>query len=227
MDAGDVLATLPDLGGGASVEAFAQGAADTVHQAVFTPADRAFFAGIAGHELPNPRINLPRFISGALAADWLSYEAPADRASLERLEAVIRVFPRGFRLWFCRAENGQTLPVGYTGWYPISREAFAKACYAPETLTDRRELWPLPTLAPDGSPIWLFNYSIAGQLRRSAASRRMLQRYAADLANIRTRGLAAAILSVESIRVAERFGMSYRGDMQHEGVSEKVYAQTA
>ena len=146
-----------------------------------------------------------------------------DRADYERLRAVIIAFPAGFRVWFCRLSKvALIVPVAYTGWYPISATAFDRVHNNPRGIKHRRELWPT-ILQPKHNYVWLFNYSILKQLRRSPQSRLMLQSYARDLARIDIAGLAAAVLSPESERVVARFGMSYRGDMTHDGVSEKVF----
>jgi hypothetical protein len=165
-----------------------------------------------------------RLINAALLADWACYATAADRADYRRLRAVMLAFPPGFRLFFCRALAGSFVPVAYTGWYPLTPAAFAKAYDQPGTLTHRGELWPQPVLTPAGDYIWLFNYCILPALRHSAQSRQMLQAYAADLQAIRYRGLAAAVLSDASKRVVARFGMVHTGDMTHDGVTENVYA---
>ncbi|HEX4414188.1 MAG TPA: hypothetical protein VH107_11210 [Lacipirellulaceae bacterium] len=170
---------------------------------------------------------MPKFVNAALAADWACYSAAADQADCGRLSVVIATFPRGFNVWFCNVSPSDWLPVAYTGWYPIGAAAFEKAYAKPSLLYHRGELKPEPNLAAGGSFVWLFNYSIIAQLRKSEQSRAMLQRYAHDLSGEKILGRAAAVLSEESKRVVERFGMSYRGDMTHDGVNENVYAMMA
>ena len=217
------LAVLPESADRVTVDAWATGIAGSLRTSSFDAARRASFTSVSAEDVADTPL-FARFINGALAADWACYEAEADRADFARLRNVIDTFPRGFRLWLCRADDGSFLPVGYTGWYPISEEAFTKAYDNPLLLTHRRELWPRATLSPEGDYLWLFNYCILADLRRSVQSRMMLQNYAHDFTLISVRGLAAAVLSDESKRVVARFGMTYRGDMTHNGVSENVFA---
>ncbi len=218
---GTLLAALADSDEARAVEIWAASVSQPLRE--FDAACRSSFTGITAAEASTSAL-FSRFVNGALAADWACYEAEADRADYQRLRAVIAAFPRGFRLWLCRNADGAFASVGYTGWYPITAEAFAKAYEDPTRLTHRRELWPRSALSPNGDYLWLFNYCIVASLRHSAQSREMLQTYATDLAGIPVRGMAAAVLSEESKKVVARFGMVYRGDMTHDGVRENVFA---
>jgi hypothetical protein len=163
--------------------------------------------------------DLDRFAEQALAADWACYTAPADRAEADRLRAVIAAFPRGFRLYLSGGE-----PVGYTGWYPLPRDVFDRLHDAPQSLTHRGQVMALPGLPPGGGYLYLFNYSIVPALRKTAHSRALVQAYAREINATPHLGLAAVTVSPDGVRVAEKFGMSYRGDMTHDGVTEGVYA---
>jgi len=189
----------------------------------FDERQRQAFTGVTADQAQTTEA-IARFVCGALVADWACYHAAEDRADYQRLHNVITAFPRGFRLWSLPGNDGHPIPVAYTGWYPVSTEAFSKAHDMPAALTHRRELWPLSALPNDGAFIWLFNYCIVESLRRSTESRRMLRAYADDLAAIEVSGMAAAVLSEESKRVVAKFGMTYRGDMTHDGVAENVFA---
>lgn len=188
----------------------------------FNEMERRSFTAIEGAEVRGgERV---KFVIGALIVDWACYDAEADRADFQRLYDVFSAFPRGFRLWLCQTASGEQIPVAYTGWYPISPSAFEKAHTAPNTLLHRRELWPLNGISQDGNYIWLFNYSIIASLRRSIESRRMLKEYAEDIKRIPVLGMAAAVLSEASKSVVAKFGMTYSGDMMHDGVAENVFS---
>lgn len=165
-----------------------------------------------------------RFINAVLLADWACYSIEADRADFSRLSTVLQTFPLGFRLWLCRSPRKIYMPVGYTGWYSITKHAFDTAHDRPSTLTNRSELRPCPTFSQAGEYIWLFNYSIINKLHRSPQSKKMLLTYANELRSRHILGMAATVLSQEGANVATRFGLTYRGDMTHDGVSEKVFA---
>ena len=160
------------------------------------------------------------FARQVLAADWACYSEAADRAEFPRMRAVIACFPQGFRL-YC---NDEGLPVGYTGWYPVSREVFDRLHDTPQTLRHRGEIAPLPALAPTGSYIYAFNYSIVERFRKTPQSARMIQTMASEIAGVPCKGLSAVTVSDDGVRVATRFGMNYRGEMTHDGVPESVYA---
>lgn len=162
-------------------------------------------------------------ITTVLLADWACYAKPEDRAEYLRLHDIISTFPKGFRIWFCQTINKTYLPVGYTGWYPIARSIFEKALMRPGEITHRRELWPEISLSKGEKYLWVFNYSIIKQLRKSEQSKKMLQTYAADIQAVNPCGLAAAVISEESKSVARKLGMAYIGNMTHAGVSEEVW----
>ena len=223
MDAAEVLHRFPAWTAPDRVEPWLHEQLPFVHAGRFDDEARVSFAPLDGHSLPDGQESLRRFANAAILADWACYVANEDRADIPRLQAVIAAYPAGFRVWFCRVA-GMYLPAGYTGWYPISATAFAKAHDAPGQLTSRGELWPVELDRQEGAYIWLFNYSIVSPLRRTALSRRLLETYATDLAAIKIKGLAAAVLSEESKRVVARFGMARRGSMTHLGADEDVYA---
>lgn len=158
------------------------------------------------------------FIKGALAADWACYTTPEDQVDEPRLRAVIAAFPGGFRLYM---KDGA--PVGYTGWYPIARDVFDRLHERPQELTHRGQIMPLPELSPGGDYLYLFNYSIIDALHKTPESKTMIQDFARSVLSTPHRGLAAVTVSPGGARVAEKFGMAYRGDMTHDGVPEGVY----
>ncbi len=155
-----------------------------------------------------------------LTADWACYTKSADRADFNRLASILAAYPRGFHVYTLPLEDGTLAPVGYTGQYPISESAFHMLHDRPHEITSRGFMLP-----EAGSPyIYLFNYSIIPSLRGTAFSRQLVKNYAAEIARLDAKGLAAVTVSEDGARVAQKFGLSYRGDMTHDGVKEGVYA---
>lgn len=159
------------------------------------------------------------FVKNMLTADWACYTAPEDQVDEARLRRVIDTFPQGFRLYM---KDGE--PIGYTGWYPIARDVFDRLHDAPQNLTHRGQIMPLPSLSQGGDYLYLFNYSIVPALHKTPESKTMIRDFARCVLAVPHRGLAAVTVSPDGVRVAEKFGMSYRGDMTHDGVPEGVYA---
>ena len=225
MDIAQLLAVVTPESDAQAAEAWARSALLPLQSEKFDESDRTSFTAVDGSALASETTSTKdRFINAALLADWSCYSSLADRADYSRLRAVIMTFPDGFRVWMCRSVSGSYFPVAYTGWYPISEAAFFRAHTAPQTIQHRKELWPLAELPANGRYFWLFNYSIISQMRRSPQSRMMLQTYANDINRAQPSGLAAAVLSEESKKVVARFGMTYRGEMTHDGESESVFA---
>lgn len=164
------------------------------------------------------------FTGAALAADRACYPRSADRAEPARLFAVMAAFPAGFQVYFAQLPDGTSLPVGYTGWYPVAEDIFAQLYNTPGEIKHRGFIKPLSTLSDKGDYIYLFNYSIIPSLRGTAQSRQLIKDYAATLKNIAIKGMAAVTVSEDGARIAEKFGLSCRGDMTHDGDVERVYA---
>ncbi len=165
-----------------------------------------------------------RFLEAALVADFVCYSKSTDRAEYNRLSKVIQSFPQGFTVYFATCADDTTIPVGYTGWYPISENVFSILYHTPSNIKHRGFMQALPELSQHGNYIYLFNYSIIPSLRGTAQSKQLIKNYAADLKNIAVKGMGAVTVSPDGMRVAEKFGLSYRGDMTHDGVAEKVFA---
>lgn len=166
------------------------------------------------------------FLQSILLADWACYDTPASRVEYKRLHEVISAFPQGFTLYEARYANGLSYPVGYTGWYPVEERIFKTAIESPQATTSRGFFKALSGLAGHGNWIYLFNYSIAPALRRTRYSRLLMQNYAAELKAVphNKKGMLAVTVSADGERVAQKFGLSERGCMTHDGVPEKVYA---
>lgn len=163
-----------------------------------------------------------RFTLGLFAADLACYETSGDQVTFDRLSYVVSRFPEGFRLWWREAADGGWLPVGYTGWYPVSATTFSRLESGDPALADR--LIPPARDAAERPFIYVFNYSAALSSRRSSLSRALMQRLADDLAAADPAGLAAITVSEDGMRIAERFRMKLRAELDLGGLSEWVYA---
>jgi hypothetical protein len=161
------------------------------------------------------------FCIRTLIADWACYGTGPDRVEYPRLRRVIASFPQGFRLYTATCPDGTVVPVGYTAWYPISEDIFATLKTAPHRITHRGDIAPVSYAT--GAPLYLFNYSIIPALHKTSASRQMLQSYATEITAHGARRLSAVTVSKDGARVARRFGMTYRGDITHDGVNEQAY----
>jgi len=159
------------------------------------------------------------FTRDALEADWACYTTAADKVEPARLEAVIRAFPEGFQIYY---QNNK--PIGYTGWHPVPHDIFSLLHDTPHELTHRGQIMPLPERSSGGDYLYLFNYSIIPSLQKTPTSRALLQSFAREVKSTPHKGLAAVTVSPDGARVAERFGMNYRGNMTHDGEPEGVYA---
>jgi hypothetical protein len=132
MDADKLLAAIPEVGNANRVRQWVSdglailaaapldvGSALDCMSIALTPADATdAMLGAYGSS------RWQRFASAVFLADWACYSRVADRADFDRLLYVLACFPVGFRLWMCRLPGGNWMPVGYTGWYPISDRVF-------------------------------------------------------------------------------------------------------
>jgi hypothetical protein len=164
-----------------------------------------------------------KLVVATLLADWGCYTAPVDQVGFERLLFVMHVFPAGFRGWWVESPDDGWLPVGYTGWYPISEATFEMLASRAAMVRDRSTV-PLPVIDPEGSFFYLFNYSILPAFRRGPCSRQLVRGLAEDIQAVPCRGLAAITVSEDGARVAERFGMRRAGSILVEGCEEWIYA---
>jgi len=152
-----------------------------------------------------------KHVLAVLIADWACYEVPVERVDLNRLLYVAHVFPQGFRVWWCRSSEGHNVPVGYAAWYPVGAHAFETLTGHSEELEDRF-VPPLQEAVPGGAA-YVFNYSIIEPLRKTLASRNLMQTLASELKAAGQQRLAAVAVSADGIRIAERFGMTKVGTL--------------
>jgi hypothetical protein len=166
-----------------------------------------------------------KLVLAAFAADWACYPRRADRVVFARLAHATSTFPAGFRVWFCRLEDGCNTPVGYSGWYPIPESIFSLLRQRPETVIARGLISPLPKL-DDPAYLYVFNASIVPQLRGgSLQSRLLMRRLAEDIAGIRKKGLLSVTVSEDGRRFSRRLGMTQQGSSAANGEIEDVFAR--
>jgi hypothetical protein len=167
-----------------------------------------------------------RFALGIFAADLACYGTPGEQVTFDRLSYVVSRFPQGFRLWWRGTADRGWLPVGYTGWYPVSETTFERLEAGDPALADRLipPLTTMPGAAENRPFVYVFNYSADPSSRRSALSKALMQRLDQDLIAARPAGLAAITVSSDGLRIATRFGMKRRAGLDHGAVSESVHA---
>ena len=157
-------------------------------------------------------------LEALLAADHRCYPRAVDRLSRERAELLRSSADLRVRLWF--DEHGE--PCGYTAIHTIAAPVLVLLEQPPATAPDRG--FVVPAQAGEAAAgVYLFNYSIAPELRRSAASRALIAGLADDLAAMAP-GLPVAALCVSDagIRVAERLGLRAHARLEVGGDLETV-----
>jgi len=147
------------------------------------------------------------FVNALWAADGLAYDDEADRVDFVRLAFVVSVFPAGFTLYLAKDPHGESIPVGYTGFYPITRDNFEYLARGPSDFVHRGQAVPMPA-AGLHLFLYVFNCSMAPPLRKTAATRRMLRTLADQLRAQPRAGLCAITVSEAGARVAARLGMA-------------------
>ena len=157
-------------------------------------------------------------LEALLAADHRCYPRPVDRLSRERAELLLAATELRVRLWL--DEHGE--PCGYTAIHTIAAPVLALLQRPPATAPDRSFVVPA-TVGEAAAGVYLFNYSIAVELRRTAASRALIAGLADDLGAMAA-GLPVAALCVSDagIRVAERLGLRANARLEVGGDRETV-----
>jgi len=157
-------------------------------------------------------------LEALLAADHRCYPRVVDRLSRERAELLLAAAELRVRLWFDEAGE----PCGYTAIHTIAAPVLALLEQPPAIAPDRRFVQPAKA-GEAAAGVYLFNYSIAPELRRSEASRALIAGLADDLAAMpRSLPVAALCVSAEGIRVAERFGLRDHARIEVGGDLETV-----
>jgi len=156
-------------------------------------------------------------LEALIAADHRCYPRAVDRLSHERAELLLAAAELRVRLWF--DEHGE--PCGYTAIHTIAAPVLMLLEQPPATAPDRG--FVVPAQAGEAAGVYLFNYSIAPELRRSAASRALLAGLADDLVAMpQSLPVAALCVSAEGVRVAERFGLRDHARIEVGGDLETV-----
>jgi hypothetical protein len=228
----DPLGDIPDLSDWTDVERWVDGRLSALATSSFSSEVRSTFVGL---ELGSRSTGMlgtfssPRWRKLALAAfaaDWACYPDHADRAEFARITYVAGTFPAGFRVWFCRLEDGYNTPVGYTGWYPTSANIFSLLLERPETVTYRGLITPLPRLE-EPAYVYLFNASIVPPLRgNNPQSSLLMRRLAEDIGGVRKKGLLSLAVSEDGRRFSRRFGMAPKGSIAVEGAIADVFTRS-
>jgi len=157
-------------------------------------------------------------LDALLAADHRCYPRVVDRLSRERAELLLAAAELRVRLWF--DEHGE--PCGYTAIHTIAAPVLALLEQPPATAPDRSFVQPAKA-GEAAAGVYLFNYSIAPELRRSAASRVLIAGLADDITAMpQSLPVAALCVSDEGIRVAERFGLRAHARLEVGGDLETV-----
>ena len=170
------------------------------------------------------RFWLRRFFLAVLLADWACYADMAHKEPYSHLRRVVGSFPSGFRLWMQMLDDATAVPIGYSGWHPISEARFEQLHREPAKVPGRSALTPLETLHPSENYLYIFNFSTIPQAHKTHVTKALLQTLAADLQNVPQRGLAAVAVSAAGRRIAARFGLVRTGTLLHEGQPEDVFA---
>lgn len=166
--------------------------------------------------------NWRKFVLAAFAADLVSYPNPTDQVNFDRLLFVMHAFPQGFRVWWVKLQNEPWRPVGYTGWYPMLDTMFETFKNSPEQLKNRMVV-PNTAVDSDDLLLYLFNFSCAAQLKKTALSKALMTRCAEDIAKQNPKGLACITVSDDGIRIAKRFGMACSGHLTIDNTTEGVF----
>jgi hypothetical protein len=169
-----------------------------------------------------------KFILAVLLADWSCYASQENREEYLHLKNMFEVFPQGFRLVMTKSGENY-IPAGYTAFYPISQDDYSRLKNSPESITDRKQITPIPASTSENNYIYIHNISIIKQLYKTHASRIMVKKFFTDVASLNARALAAIVVSPDGQRVIEKFGLRHSGFITHAGHKEMAYVseQTA
>ena len=169
-----------------------------------------------------PQANWRKFALALFLADLVSYLVPVDQVNFERLLFVFHAYPAGFRIGWVQTASGEWWPAGYTALYPMLETSFQIFENSPEKLRDRMVV-PDIRAQPLGAFLYLFNYSVAPDYKKTDFSRALIKSYVADVQGAQPRGLCTVCVSNEGAQVARKFGMSQRGILTLDGDAEDVF----
>lgn len=165
-------------------------------------------------------INWRKFVLAVFFADIVSYMEEVEQVSFERLLFVLHRYPQGFKTWWIKI-GGAYWPVGYTGWYPMSKTAYEVFKNAPDSLSDRMVV---PEISTNKHPfLYLFNYSVAPQFKKTILSKILVKEFVEEIKKQEPKGLACITVSEEGEKVASQFGMRHTGNLIMDKSKEKVF----
>ena len=164
-----------------------------------------------------------RFFLATLVADWACYPAPVDRADYARLKYIMTSAYRYFRIWCCRSPEGELLPVGYSGWYPIAPFVFESLRNDPSQIDDRGVFMPLRFIKPeDIRCAYAFNISIIEPLKNTVCAQRMIRAYKRD-GQKAGMNIAAITVSPEGTKFSTLGNLRSAGTVTVQGESETLF----
>lgn len=166
-----------------------------------------------------------RFFLAALVADWACYTTPVDRADYARLKYIMTSAYRYFRIWCCRSETGELLPIGYSGWYPIAPFVFDALRNDPSQIDDRGVFMPLRFVKPeDISCGYAFNISIIEPLKNTVCAQRMIRAYQRDKKKYKdVQNISAITVSPEGTKFSTIGNLHSAGIVTVQGESETLF----
>ncbi len=205
---------------------------DAVRHTKFTPEIIATFAPIElltdfSHPCgPEAFAEWRRFFLATLLADWCSYDTPVDRVDFARLKYIMTSAYRYTRLWCCRFPDGQMTPVGYSAWYPIAKFVYDGILQNAAEVNDRGMIMPLRYVEQkDMRYTYVFNASIAKELRNTHCSRRLVRALQRDNLRLGHAHVLAATVAEDGQRLSRIAKLASAGDITVQGMRETLYVR--
>jgi len=167
-----------------------------------------------------------RFFLGCLLADWVCYDRQVDRADFPRMKYIMSSASRYFRLWLCRAPDGKMTPVGYTGWFPISKFVYEGMLEYHIGANDRGVFLPQRFIAPeDIRYVYVFNISVITPLRNTVCSRRMIKALQRDGLKYSKAGAMAITVDAAGKKFSRLASFEHIGDIKVQGEAEALFVR--
>jgi hypothetical protein len=155
-----------------------------------------------------------------LCADWICYPIEFEQLDPPRGRHLCHSYPQGFSLYTVNID-GENLPVGYTGWLPLTRQVFETMHERPQDLTHRGQI--TAEMPHDSRYFYFFNASIVPEMRKTPQSKQLVWDHVSALAPLNAIAISAVTISEDGIRMVSRMGMKTNGNMTHDGDVEPVY----
>jgi len=166
-----------------------------------------------------------KFFLATLLADWACYPAPVDRADYARLKYIMTSAYKYFRVWCCRTPEGELLPVGCSGWYPIAPFVFDALRQDPSQIDDRGVFMPLRFVKPeDISSAYLFNISIVKPLQNTICAQRIIRAFKREKQKYPgIQNISAITVSPEGTKFSNLGNLYAAGEVTVQGESETLF----